>query len=174
VNLQSSLERHASWLDHLTSEWREGRSALCSDGDPRWRAVTAALQTLRNKGRHAVRIVDADCGTGSFLMDVLRSAHRLGFTAIEGRGIARSSVRVALAQTAARRLHDSAIGVSFEAADPLEALKSERDFPADIVLWSGPSREPAIPELLNTLHAAGDVVIGVHPYLQAARQARLT
>jgi SAM-dependent methyltransferase len=172
MNLQPSLERHDSWLDHLTSDWRSRRSALCGAGDLRWHALTAALEALRDKGRYAVRIVDADCGAGSFLLDVLRSAHRLGFTAIEGRGIDRSPLRVALARTAARRLHDSAIGVTFEAADPLEALESERDFPADIVLWNGYARKPATRELLHALHAAGDIVIGVSP--EAAQEARLT
>ncbi len=123
--------------------------------DPRWPRVAAALDALRDRGRHAVRIVDVDCGAGALLLHALRHARAIGFTAIEGRGIDGSPALIERARAAAARLVDPAIGVEFEMGDALDALAAECDLPADIVLWGGP-RRPAIDAALA---CAGQVVI---------------
>ncbi|MGX0583741.1 SAM-dependent methyltransferase [Sphingomonas sanguinis] len=122
--------------------------------DPRWPAVEAALGALREHHRRAVRIVDADCGAGGFLIAVAERARAMGFTAIEGRGIGGSPALIGRAKAAARRHRDAAMGLVFERADPAEALATECEFPADIVVWHRGGG------LTGALRAAGTSVIG--------------
>lgn len=133
--------------------------------DPRWPAVAAALAALRERHRCAVRIVDADCGAGSLLLQLVRHARGLGFTAIEGRGIDGSPALIGRARAAAARLSDPAIGVEFELADMVSALREEFDLPADIVLWHGGRDEDrsaanGSTEIRDVLSRAGALVIG--------------
>jgi len=107
------------------------RTARC---DPRWPSITAALAALRERHRHAVRIVDADCACGTLLIATAWYARALGFTAIEGHGIDDAAPLIGRARAAATRLHDPAIGLSFERADIAQALAREADVPADILL----------------------------------------
>ena len=102
--------------------------------DPRWPAVQAALGDLRERHRCAVRIVDADCGAGGFLIAVAEQARAMGFTAIEGRGLGGSPAMVGRARAAAKRHRHAAMGLVFEAGDAADALAEERDFPADILV----------------------------------------
>jgi hypothetical protein len=67
----------------------------------------------------------------------VRHARALGFTSIEARGIDDAPTLICHAQAAASHLGDPAIGISFEAADMVFALRDECEFPADIVLWHG-------------------------------------
>lgn len=133
--------------------------------DPRWPLVAAALATLRDGHRCSVRIVDADCGAGSLLLQLVRHARALGFTAIEGRGIDGSPALIGRARAAAARLSDPAIGVEFELADMVSALREEFDLPADIVIWHG-GRDEDWPEahrsadIRDVLSRAGTLVIG--------------
>ena len=106
--------------------------------DPRWPAIRSALSGLREQRRFAVRIVDADCGAGALLIRAVRHARMLGFTAIEGRGIGGSAAMIGRARCAARRASDPAIGLEFASLTRDEALRAERDLPADILLWRGP------------------------------------
>ena len=115
--------------------------------DPRWPAIVAALTALRDRERHAVRIVDLDCGAGCVLLAALRYARALGFTAIEGRGLSTSPALVGRANAAAARFADPATGVVFEAATAA-ALDEEGDLPPDIVLCHA-----------DTLRVPGGVVI---------------
>lgn len=128
--------------------------------DPRWPAIAAALAALREQHRCAVRIVDADCGAGSLLLQTVRHARGLGFTAIEGRGIDGSPALVGRARAAATRLSDLAIGVEFELADMVTALEEEYDLPADIVLWHGSREEYRRAGIVQALSRAGTLVIG--------------
>lgn len=139
--------------------------------DPRWPPVAAALASLRETGRCAVRIVDADCGAGCLLLQAMRHARALGFTAIEGRGIDGSPALIGRARTAAARLHDPAIGIVFEVADMTAALREEHDLPADIVLWHGAPIDAVRPDLPEILGRAGGRVIGDGPARAAARTA---
>jgi SAM-dependent methyltransferase len=127
--------------------------------DARWPEIVAALKALRAARRHAVRIVDADCACGALLIATLRQARMLGFTAIEGRGIDGAPAMIGRARAAATRLRDPAIGVEFDLADVEDALASEADFPADIVLWHGDALADHRHGLARALAAAGDVVI---------------
>lgn len=105
--------------------------------DPRWPHIVAALQALRDAHRHAVRIVDADCACGTLLIEAVRHARAMGFTAIEGRGIDGSPALVGRARAAAARLHDPAIGLTFDMLDLRTALATEVEAPADLLLWHG-------------------------------------
>ena len=110
--------------------------------DPRWPRLCAALARLRARRRHAVRIVDADCGAGSLLLRAVQHARTLGFTAIEARGIAGSPALIGRARAAASRTIDPAIGLDFTSADLILSLREEAEMPADIVLWRGPCDGP--------------------------------
>ena len=82
-------------------------------------------------------IVEKPNGTGPFsfkawekgsqiVLEVDREhAKALGFTAIEGRGIDGSPAMIGRARVAAARLHEPAIGLTFEVADMIEALADE-------------------------------------------------
>lgn len=130
--------------------------------DPRWRQVQAALSKLRANGRHAVRIVDADCGAGTLLLNALDQARRLGFTAIEGHGIDRSPLLIGRARAAADRVVDPAIGVDFEVADMVAALRDEQDLPADILICHDVVGDRR-PEVMLALCNAGRIVIDDQP-----------
>ena len=126
--------------------------------DDRWPAITAAIANLRERGRRSIRIVDCDCGAGETLLCAARYARSLGFTAVEARGVDGASALVARACLRASRVHDPAIGVTFERRDPVSALRDEADFPADIVLWrSARAKRQAI---LGALNDAADIAIG--------------
>ncbi len=111
--------------------------------DERWPVIAAELSRLRAAKRCSVRIIDADCGTGTLLLCAVRYARALGFTAIEARGIDTAPALIARACVAASKVHDPAIGLTFETADIACALDEEIEFPADIVLWHGSGREEA-------------------------------
>ena len=64
------------------------------------------------------------------------------------------------ARAAAMRLHEPAIGLTFELADMAQALAQEADFPADIVLCHDRHEEGDQPGIAKLLAAAGNVVIG--------------
>jgi len=102
--------------------------------DARWPVLALALVELRQAGRRAVRIVDADCGNGALLLTAARQARALGFVAIEARGVDGAPALITRARTAAAALDDAAIGVSFDCADMVAALVQERDLAPDIVL----------------------------------------
>ncbi|MCC2975619.1 SAM-dependent methyltransferase [Sphingomonas sp. PL-96] len=128
--------------------------------DPRWPAIAAALEVLRMQRRHSVRIVDADCGCGTLLIEAVRHARRIGFTAIEGRGIGNSPSLVGRAQAAAARLRDPAIGLVFAREDLLQALAEEAECPADILLWHGGRGADGLPGVAEARAAAAEMLIG--------------
>ena len=128
-------------------------------GDPRWPRIAVALAGLRERHRHAVRIVDADCGCGTLLIETVRYARTLGFIAVEGRGIDGVPAMIGRARAAATRLDDPAIGLVFDLADMIQALVQEADFPADIVLWHRARGKIDQPDVAAVLAAAGDLVV---------------
>lgn len=128
--------------------------------DPRWTDLCIALAVLHERRRHSIRIVDADCGCGTLLIAAVRQARALGFTAIEGRGIDGSPAMIGRARAAAARLREPAIGLTFEATDVVEALTSEAEFPADIVLCHGDGADDDRPGVRSILAKAGDLTIG--------------
>ena len=126
--------------------------------DPRWPRIEAVLLALRSNGRHAVRIVDADCGAGTLLLHALGHARHLGFTAVEGYGIDRSYLSIGRARLAARRAADPALGVDFEVADMVAGLRNEQDVPADIVICHNLARDRR-PEAERAVRNAGRIAI---------------
>lgn len=147
----------ASRLPSASSVSAGSRAA---QSDPRWPRIITALIELRDQHRHSVRIVDADCACGTLLIEVARYARVLGFTAIEGRGIDGAPTMIGRARAAAARLHEPAIGLTFELADMAQALAQEVDFPADIVLCHDRHGESGQADVTKLLAAAGDLVIG--------------
>jgi SAM-dependent methyltransferase len=152
VAIPTSRSSHTSPM--LTSGSRTAQA------DPRWPAIVAALASLRDERRHAIRIVDADCACGTLLIAVAHHARALGFTAIEVRGIDGSPAMIGRARAAAARLRDPVIGFVFETTDMVEALAAEAEFPADIVLWHGSRQDDNYAGVQAALAAAGDLVIG--------------
>lgn len=128
--------------------------------DPRWPQIVAALAGLREGDRRAVRIVDADCGCGSLLIEAARHARSLGFTGVEGRGIDGSPALIGRARAKAARLCDPGIGLDFELTDMKLALGQEAVCPADIVLCHDSRADDQRPDVAAALAAAGDIVIG--------------
>ncbi|MDJ0278026.1 SAM-dependent methyltransferase [Sphingomonas sp. 2R-10] len=120
--------------------------------DPRWARIAATLDGLRLRHRRSVRIVDADCGCGTLLIEAARYARAIGFTAIEVRGIDGAPAMIGRARAAALRHADPAIGYRFDCVDMAAALGEETAFPADIVLCRAP-HDAAL------LAAAGKAVI---------------
>ena len=147
---------------------RGSRAAL---HDPRWPAVAAALEGLKFKGRFAVRIVDADCGAGSMLLQTVHHARMLGFNAIEGRGIDGSPALIGRARAAATRLSDPAIGIEFALADMVTALHDEFDFPADILLCHDARNQDRQLGIAEALSRAGEIVVGDHGPILVRRKA---
>jgi SAM-dependent methyltransferase len=94
------------------------------------RRIDAALLDLRQQGRRAVAIVELGCGDGTLLIGAARRAAMLGFLAVEGIGADLRHAALAAARTAARRVHDRRIGLSFRhlgAADVLPRLEDGAD-----------------------------------------------
>jgi hypothetical protein len=156
VEIEIERSRRATAIPVLHPKARLDRTAR---DDGRWVELCAALNTLRQQRRCAVRIVDADCGCGALLIAAVRHASALGFTAIEGRGVACSPALIGRARSAAARLRDPSIGLSFEVADPVEALANEVVFPADILLWHERRRADQRSDMHALLNAAAGIVI---------------
>ncbi len=99
-----------------------------------WARLDAALIRLRTSGRHAIRILDAGCGPGTWLLRMVVRARDLGFTAIDARGFDISPEMIALAGERLDLANDPHIGVTFEVADLLDALDEEEDASYDLTL----------------------------------------
>ena len=99
-----------------------------------WMRLEAELVRLRTAGRHAIRILDAGCGPGTWLLRLAARARDLGFTAIDGRGFDISGEMIALADARRSSLSDPHIGISFDVADIANALDDEDDGSYDLVL----------------------------------------
>ena len=99
-----------------------------------WGRLDAELVRLRTTGRYAVRILDAGCGPGTWLLRLATRARDLGFTAIDGRGFDISGEMIALADKAKLAFADPHIGISFDVADIASALDDEDDGSYDLVL----------------------------------------
>jgi len=158
MNVHALPVRLRTAIGEATSTGPSRHVSKAAAHDPRWPRIEAALAALRTNGRHAVRIVDAECGAGTLLLQALAEARWLGFKAIEGRGIDRSPLLIGRARLAARRAADPAIGVDFAVADMVAALRDEQDLPADIVICHDLARDRR-PEAARALRNAGRIVI---------------
>jgi SAM-dependent methyltransferase len=99
-----------------------------------WSRLEAELIRLRTAGRHAIRILDAGCGPGTWLFRLAVRARDLGFTAIDGRGFDISREMIALANEAKPAHDDPHIGIRFDVADIADALDDEDEGSYDLVL----------------------------------------
>jgi len=127
--------------------------------DARWNAITRQLDRLHHDHRHAVRMVDLDCGCGALLIAAAEYARSVGFLAIEAKGVGQSAAAIAQARAAASHCRDCAIGLEFVVGSHEEALQDEADFPADILLWHGQRENGPASDLAMALRAAGDCLI---------------
>jgi SAM-dependent methyltransferase len=141
----TSAQEAATAYDALGAEYRDyadGDSGRLFDFESRygfadrevWARIDAALMEIRERRRHALRILDVGCGPGTWLLRAVLRARELGFTAIEGHGIDVSREMVALARTAAAEIDDPAIGLTFDVSDLRAALVQEEAGDCDIVL----------------------------------------
>jgi SAM-dependent methyltransferase len=102
---------------------------------PILRQIDDALVALRSQHRRAIRILDVGCNEGVWLICAALHARRLGFVAIEGRGLDVAPIRVAQARLTAAAIRDMRIGLAFDVADIASALGEEDDRGVDIVLF---------------------------------------
>ena len=99
-----------------------------------WTRLEDALVRLRADGRQAIRILDAGCGPGTWLLRLAVRARDLGFTAIDARGFDISREMIALAQSRQAAIADPHIGISFDVGDIATALEDEDDGSYDLIL----------------------------------------
>jgi len=99
-----------------------------------WLAIERALQALRERGGHSLRVLDLGCGPGTWLRRVVARAQDLGFTTIEVRGIdiADGQIERACASILRFQNHPN-VHVEFEVGDILESLE-EQDGSVDLCL----------------------------------------
>lgn len=126
-------------------------------------AADAGLTALREDERRSVRIVDAGCGDGTWLIWAAMRARTLGFTAIEAHGVDVSASGIARARAKAGAVRDLAIGLTFAVDDLPAALAAEGEEPADLVLCLGDAFDAVTadrrPALARTLAGAGEAVL---------------
>lgn len=113
------------------------------------------LQLLAARKRRAVRIVDINCGDGALLIHAAREARSLGFLSIECLGVDEDQRLVEEARDRAHFVTDTAIGLDFAVATPIDQLQREAEFPADIILYA--ARSVTSPATTAALQRAGDV-----------------
>ena len=97
-----------------------------------WRRIDAELVAIRSSGRTDIRIVDAGCGPGTWLLRCALRARALGFTSVEGQGFDISPAMIALARGSCAAANDPAVRLGFTVADLADGLPNRGR--ADIVL----------------------------------------
>lgn len=77
-----------------------------------WRKIETALRNLKSAGRSEISILDAGCGTGTWLVRTARRACELGFTTVRARGFDMSEDMIRTA-----RRHMGACECEFDVGD---------------------------------------------------------
>jgi SAM-dependent methyltransferase len=99
-----------------------------------WARLDAMLVRMWTEGRRAIRILDAGCGPGSWLLRLAVRARDLGFSAIDGIGVDVSPAMIDIARSRLRLALDPHIGLRFEVADMLDVMEIEDEHSFDIVI----------------------------------------
>ena len=99
-----------------------------------WARIDGELVALRATGADRVRILDAGCGPGTWLIRTVLRARALGFTVIEGVGFDISPEMIILASRAALAVSRREIALHFEVADIAGATRAEKDGSFDLAL----------------------------------------
>jgi len=101
----------------------EDLPGLCGHADRKvWAKIETVLRNLKRAGRTEIRILDAGCGNGDWLVRTARRACELGFTAVHARGFDISEERVRSA-----RRHMGACECAFDVGDLTAPLPDATD-----------------------------------------------
>lgn len=99
-----------------------------------WQRIDAILVDTRARGRRAIRIIDAGCGPGTWLIRTVLRAQALGFDDIAAHGFDISRAMIDLAQQAAADLPAQGVRIDFDIRDIEDGVHMHHDAPADLVL----------------------------------------
>ena len=99
-----------------------------------WARLDGELVALRATGAERVRILDAGCGPGLWLIQLAQRARQLGFTVIEGQGFDLSPEMIIQASRLALDVVDDRIALRFAVGDIASATQAFRDGCFDLTL----------------------------------------
>jgi SAM-dependent methyltransferase len=99
-----------------------------------WARIDGELVALRATGADRIRILDAGCGPGTWLIRTALRARDLGFTAIEGVGFDISPEMIILASQAALEVSGRDIALHFAVADIADVAQAEKKDSFDLCL----------------------------------------
>jgi len=99
-----------------------------------WTVLEKKLTDLQASGATSVRLLDAGCGTGTWLRRLIICAHALGFSNITARGFDIGQAQMQRARLAARNLSSfPGVNVTFDVAGLMDRLP-EPDASVDLAL----------------------------------------
>jgi SAM-dependent methyltransferase len=99
-----------------------------------WAVLENKLTELRASGASSVRLLDAGCGSGTWLRRLVIRAHALGFSGITARGVDIAQAQIQRARLAARNLSSlPGVNLTFDVADVADRLP-EPDASVDLTL----------------------------------------
>jgi len=112
---------------------------------PSMERIASVLGDLHRDGRHAIRILDLECGDGERLLRTAAVAREMRFVAIEGTGVDLSVGRIRHARREAQIQAHLSTTLDFKVAEAMAALALEQDGAVDLVLMSDAPPYPASP-----------------------------
>ena len=127
-------ERYLAYADGVQADLFDFAGCYAFADREIWARLDAILIRLRTAGRYAIRILDAGCGPGTWLLRLAVRARDLGFTAIDVRGFDVSPKMIELANRRTSLADDPHIGIRFDVADIVDALDEEEDGSYDLTL----------------------------------------
>lgn len=127
-------ERYRTYADGEGCELFDFSSRYSFADREIWQRIDATLVALRASGQTIVKVVDAGCGPGTWLLRVVLRARALGFQRIDAEGFDISSAMIDLARDGARSSTSGIPEARFTVCDIEQGLAAYRDAPADLVL----------------------------------------